>query len=65
MTEFAKSGEVVEADVVDANRGGVVVDLGLRGFVPLEQLAAVGNLGRTARTAVPTRFGTPSASAFR
>jgi small subunit ribosomal protein S1 len=54
MSELAKSGEVVEADVVDANRGGLVVDLGLRGFVPLSQLASVGNLGTSAdRSAVP------------
>jgi len=53
MTELAKSGEVVEADVVEANRGGLVVDLGLRGFVPLSQLASVGNIAATERTAVP------------
>ena len=53
MTELATSGEVVEADVVEANRGGLVVDLGLRGFVPLSQLAAVGSLGATERTVVP------------
>src|SRR5207247_7834320 len=53
MAELAKSGEVVEAEVVDANRGGLVVDLGLRGFIPLSQLASVGNLGASERTAVP------------
>jgi small subunit ribosomal protein S1 len=53
MSELAQSGEVVEAEVVEANRGGLVVDLGLRGFVPLSQLASVGNLGGTERTAVP------------
>jgi small subunit ribosomal protein S1 len=53
MAELAKSGEVVEAEVVEANRGGLVIDLGLRGFVPLSQIVAVGNLGGTERTAVP------------
>ncbi len=53
MAELAKSGEVVEAEVVDANRGGLVVDLGLRGFIPLSQLASVGNLGASERTAIP------------
>jgi len=53
MAELAKSGEVVEADVVEANRGGLVVDVGLRGFVPLSQLASVGNLAATERTAIP------------
>jgi small subunit ribosomal protein S1 len=33
--------------VVESNRGGVVVDLGVRGFVPLSQLASLGALDRT------------------
>ena len=45
MAELARNGEVVEAEVVDANRGGLVVDLGLRGFIPLSQLASVGGIG--------------------
>ena len=53
MTELQKTGEVVEADVVEANRGGLVVDLGLRGFVPLSQLGSVGSLTATERGAVP------------
>jgi small subunit ribosomal protein S1 len=53
MAELEKTGEVVDAPVVAANRGGLVVDLGLRGFVPLSQLAAVGNLGASERSAVP------------
>jgi len=53
MSELARSGELVEAEVVEANRGGLVVDLGLRGFVPLSQLASVGNLGGPERTTVP------------
>ena len=53
MSELVKSGDVVEAEVVEANRGGLVVDLGLRGFVPLSQLASVGNLGGSDRAAVP------------
>ena len=42
------SGEVVTASVVEANRGGVVVDVGLRGFVPLSQLASLGAIERPA-----------------
>ena len=53
MTELQKTGEVVEAEVVEANRGGLVVDVGLRGFVPLSQLASVGNLPTHERAAVP------------
>src|SRR2546425_1446862 len=44
MTELSKSGELVEAEVVEANRGGLVVDVGLRGFVPISQLSSVGSL---------------------
>src|SRR5438270_11774335 len=53
MSELEKSGEVVEAQVVEANRGGLFVDVGLRGFVPLSQLAAVGSLNASERGAVP------------
>src|SRR5438132_11104304 len=53
MSELEKSGEVVEAQVVEASRGGLVVDVGLRGFVPLSQLAAVGSLNASERGAVP------------
>jgi small subunit ribosomal protein S1 len=44
MSELQRSGELVEAAVVEANRGGLVVDVGLRGFVPLSQIASVGDL---------------------
>jgi small subunit ribosomal protein S1 len=50
MAEKQKSGEVMTAPVVEANRGGVVVDLGVRGFVPLSQLASLGALGRPTTT---------------
>ena len=46
MTRMKESGEVIAAPVVEANRGGVVVDLGVRGFVPLSQLASLGALER-------------------
>jgi ribosomal protein S1 len=53
-TDVAVGDRVVAAaEVVEANRGGLVVDLGLRGFAPLSQLASVGNLGGTERPAVP------------
>lgn len=42
VEELQRNGEIVEAKVVDANRGGVVVDVGMRGFVPLSQLGSVG-----------------------
>src|SRR5438270_6948086 len=56
MAELAKSGEVIEAAVVEANRGGLVVDVGLRGFVPLSQVSTIGSLAPAAaedRSAVP------------
>jgi small subunit ribosomal protein S1 len=42
VEELMRSGRVIEAPVIDANRGGVVVDVGLRGFVPLSQLGSIG-----------------------
>ncbi|MBU6423216.1 MAG: 30S ribosomal protein S1 [Chloroflexota bacterium] len=46
LREMERSGEVSEVRVVEANRGGVVVDIGLRGFVPLSQLSSVGAVDR-------------------
>jgi small subunit ribosomal protein S1 len=42
MEELQKSGRVIDAAVLEANRGGVVIDVGLRGFVPLSQLVSIG-----------------------
>jgi small subunit ribosomal protein S1 len=42
MEQLQKSGDLIDASVLDANRGGVVVDVGLRGFVPLSQLVSIG-----------------------
>jgi small subunit ribosomal protein S1 len=42
MEELQKTGSVIDATVLDANRGGVVIDVGLRGFVPLSQLVSIG-----------------------
>ena len=54
LADKQRSGEVLSAPVVEANRGGVVVDLGLRGFVPLSQLASLGAVDRsTEAEAVP------------
>ncbi|HEV2123785.1 MAG TPA: S1 RNA-binding domain-containing protein, partial [Chloroflexota bacterium] len=39
--EQVQTGEVVEARVIDVNRGGVVVDFGTRAFVPISQLVTV------------------------
>ncbi len=46
LREMERTGEVTEAPVVEANRGGVVADVGLRGFVPLSQLSSVGAVDR-------------------
>ncbi|MGH2450550.1 MAG: 30S ribosomal protein S1 [Candidatus Limnocylindria bacterium] len=48
LADLERSGRVIEAEVLEANRGGVVVDVGLRGFVPLSQLASLGALERPA-----------------
>ena len=44
MSQLVKTGELIEASVVEANRGGLVVDVGLRGFVPLSQVSSIGSL---------------------
>jgi small subunit ribosomal protein S1 len=46
MEELLASGSVIEAAVLEANRGGVVVDVGLRGFVPLSQLVSIGAIDK-------------------
>jgi len=46
LKEMERSGEVTEAPIVEANRGGVVADVGMRGFVPLSQLSSVGAVDR-------------------
>jgi len=50
MAQMKESGEVIAAPVVEANRGGVVVDVGVRGFVPLSQLASLGALDHPDRS---------------
>lgn len=52
MEELQRSGELIEADVIEANRGGVVVDVGMRGFVPLSQLGSIGAID-TSEAGVP------------
>jgi small subunit ribosomal protein S1 len=52
METLQRSGELIEAEVIDANRGGVVVDVGMRGFVPLSQLGSIGAID-TAEAGVP------------
>ena len=42
-----QTGEVVEAKVLEVNRGGVVVDFGNRAFVPISQLVSVQRVGET------------------
>ena len=42
MEELLRSGKIIDAPVIDANRGGVVLDVGLRGFIPLSQLGSIG-----------------------
>lgn len=46
-SEQVQTGEVVEARVLEVNRGGVVVDFGTRAFVPISQLISVQRIGET------------------
>lgn len=34
-----ESGEIVDVPVVDCNRGGLILDLGVRGFLPISQIS--------------------------
>jgi small subunit ribosomal protein S1 len=43
-------GEIIEAKVIDFNKGGVVVDVGLRGFVPLSQIVSLRRTSETETT---------------
>jgi ribosomal protein S1 len=52
VEDMKKNGTMVEATVLEANRG-VVVDVGVRGFVPLSQLVS-GRLQGAVRQ--PTRY---------
>lgn len=54
LAEQARTGAVLRAPVTEANRGGVVVDVGLRGFVPLSQLSSVGAIDRPAEPTTAT-----------
>ena len=48
VEELAKTGEIIEAPVIEANRGGVIVKVGqLRGFVPASQLERRGEAGES------------------
>lgn len=42
MEALQRSGTIIDALVIEANRGGVVLDVGLRGFIPLSQLGSIG-----------------------
>ena len=56
MEELQRSGKIIDAPVIDANRGGVVLDVGLRGFIPLSQLGSIGAIDTTeAGVAQPVR----------
>ena len=38
MQEQLDSGAIIEAAVIDHNKGGLIVDCGIRGFVPISQI---------------------------
>ena len=38
MQEQLDSGTIIEAAVIDHNKGGLIVDCGIRGFVPISQI---------------------------
>ena len=38
MQEQLDAGVIIEAPVIDHNKGGLIVDCGIRGFVPISQI---------------------------
>ncbi|HEX5467334.1 MAG TPA: 30S ribosomal protein S1 [Candidatus Limnocylindrales bacterium] len=38
MQELFDAGTIIEAPVIDHNKGGLIVDCGIRGFVPISQI---------------------------
>ncbi len=38
MQEQLEAGAIIEAPVIDHNKGGLIVDCGIRGFVPISQI---------------------------
>ncbi len=38
MQELFEAGTIVDAPVIDHNKGGLIVDCGIRGFVPISQI---------------------------
>jgi small subunit ribosomal protein S1 len=38
MQEQFESGVIIEAPVIDHNKGGLIVDCGIRGFIPISQI---------------------------
>ena len=38
MQEQFETGVIIEAPVIDHNKGGLIVDCGIRGFVPISQI---------------------------
>ncbi|HKZ92923.1 MAG TPA: 30S ribosomal protein S1 [Candidatus Limnocylindrales bacterium] len=38
MQEQFDAGDIIEAPVIDHNKGGLIVDCGIRGFVPISQI---------------------------
>ncbi len=44
--ELYQEDRVIEAEVIDFNKGGLIVDLGVRGFVPISQIPELRGLSK-------------------
>jgi small subunit ribosomal protein S1 len=44
--ELYQEDKVIEAEVIDYNKGGLIVDLGVRGFVPISQIPELRGLSK-------------------
>ena len=55
MQEQFEAGVIIEAPVIDHNKGGLIVDCGIRGFVPISQIVDFPRRPRTTSRATPPR----------
>ena len=62
MQERFDAGEIVEARVIDHNKGGLIVDCGVRGFVPISQIVDFPRRPRTSSLATLPRRSPRSSS---
>jgi predicted RNA-binding protein with RPS1 domain len=62
MQEQFEAGLIIEAPVIDHNKGGLIVDCGIRGFVPISQIVDFPRRPQNDQPATPPRRSPRSSS---